>query len=248
MLRRSRLRAGILAPLLLTSLPLASVRAPHGHPSIASVASVASGGLVERPFTPRAAERERAKAEVRRRLTEDGNGTYIAEMLAERDSALARWPDRHGRPLAVWIQPTPNVPDWSETYAEGVRQAIHDWDALELPVRFSFASDSARADVHVIFIDHFDEPISGRTKWARDDNWWITNADIVLAVHHRNGSALDDGAMHAMALHEVGHLLGLDHTEDPTSIMAARVRVRDLSSTDRATVRLLYTLPPGGVR
>jgi predicted Zn-dependent protease len=54
--------------------------------------------------------------------------------------------------------------------------------------------------------------------------------------------------MKAMTLHEVGHLLGLDHTEDLSSIMAPRVRVRELSMADRATARLLYTLPPGGVR
>jgi predicted Zn-dependent protease len=203
---------------------------------------------VERPFSPRAAEREREKAEVRRRLSESGNGTYIGEMLAERDSALARWPDRHGKPLRIWVQPTSDVADWHDAYADGVRQAVHAWDALDLPVHFVFSSDSAHADVHVTFIDHFEEPISGRTRWARDDDWWITDADIVLAVHHHNGGPLDDDAMRAMALHEFGHLLGLDHTEDATSIMAPRVRVRDLSGADRATVRLLYTLPPGGVR
>jgi hypothetical protein len=242
MLRRFRLRVFIVTPLLLTALPFAGAGKPHGH------TSVASGGLVERPFSPRAAERAREKEDVRRRLTEGSNGTYIGEMLAERDSALARWPDRHGRPLTVWIQPTSEIPDWREEYADGVRRAVHAWDSLELPVHFAFSSDSARADVHISFIDHFDEPISGRTKWARDDDWWITNADIVLAVHHRSGGALDVDAMHAMALHELGHLLGLDHTEDPTSIMAPRVRVRELSAADLATVRLLYTLPPGGVR
>ena len=54
--------------------------------------------------------------------------------------------------------------------------------------------------------------------------------------------------MHAMALHEVGHLLGLDHTADETSIMTPKVRVRDLSNADRATIRLLYTLPAGSIR
>ena len=242
MLHRSRLRVHLATLLILTSLPFAGAGKSHGH------TSVASGGLVERPFSPRAAEREREKEEVRRRLTEGSNGTYIGEILAERDSALAPWPDRHGRPLTVWIQPTSDIPDWHAAYPDGVRRAVHAWDSLELPVRFAFASDSAKADVHITFIDHFDEPISGRTRWARDDDWWITNADIVLAVHHRSGGALDDDAMHAMALHELGHLLGLDHTEDPTSIMAPRVRVRELSAADRATVHLLYTLPPGGVR
>lgn len=51
--------------------------------------------------------------------------------------------------------------------------------------------------------------------------------------------------MRAIALHEVGHLLGLDHTTDQTSVMAARVRVRELSAADHATARLVYALPPG---
>ncbi len=241
--RRSRFRARTAAALLLALLPLSgAIRAPI------VLTSVASGGVVATPLTRRAAERERVKAEVRRRLAERGSGTYINEMLAERDSALARWPDRAGRPLTIWIQPASAVEDWTEEYVTSVRAAVESWDALELPVRFALASDSASADVHVTFIDQFDEAISGRTKWERDDNWWITDAEIVLAVHHRSGPALDDDAMRALALHEMGHLLGLDHTDDATSIMAPRVRVRSLSNADRATVRLLYTLPPGGVR
>jgi predicted Zn-dependent protease len=62
------------------------------------------------------------------------------------------------------------------------------------------------------------------------------------------GYVLDADAMRAVALHEIGHVLGLDHTADNRNIMSPTVRVRALSSADKATVRLLYTLPPGAVR
>ncbi len=234
----SRLRPRVTALLLLALLPLTASRGrAHGRTSIAS------GGAVGHPFAD-----EFTRESVRRTLAEHGNDTYIGEMLAERDSSLARWRERAGEPLMVWIQPASDVVGWDERYVDDVRTAFTDWNALKLPVRFTFTIDSAVADVHVTFVHHFEEPISGRTKWARDDDWWITDADIALAVYHRGGPILDDEAMHAMSLHEIGHLLGLDHTVDPTSIMASKVRVRTLSPADRATVRLLYTLPPGGVR
>jgi hypothetical protein len=187
-------------------------------------------------------------AEVRRRVHDSEAGTYIGDILLERDSSLARWPDRHGIPLTVWIQPRSDVPGFAPSYIARVRDAFREWDALHLPVSFAFVGDSADAEVHVNWIDRFDEQISGRTRWARDDDWAITDANIVLAVHHHQGDQLDDDAMRAMALHEIGHLLGLDHTTDSLSIMAPRVRVRELSDADRATVRLLYALPAGPLR
>ncbi|HEY7235100.1 MAG TPA: matrixin family metalloprotease [Gemmatimonadaceae bacterium] len=188
------------------------------------------------------------RAAVRRRLRRDEQGTYIGEILQERDSSLARWPDRGDRPLTVWIQPTAGIENWVPGYVDRVREAFDEWQEVGLPLGFVFVDDSADAEVHVNWIDHFSEPISGRTKWARDDEWLITDANIILAVHHHQGEVLDEEAMRAMALHEIGHLLGLDHTQDATSIMAPKVRVRDLSAADRATVRLLYSLPPGPVR
>ena len=239
--RRSVRRHASAVALLVALVPLgASVRPARARREIASE------GAVGRPRARVASEPVRQT--IRRALVEHGVGTYIGEMLAGRDSALARWPDRHGRPLQVWVQSASPVDEWDLAYVREVRDAFREWDALELPVRFDFTRDSARADVHVTFIDHFDEPISGRTKWVRDDDWWITDADIVLATHHHGGDLLDADAMRAMSLHEIGHLLGLDHTADGANIMAPRVRVRALSSADRATVRLLYALPPGAVR
>jgi len=184
----------------------------------------------------------------RRRLSDGAVGTYVGEILLERDSALSRWPTHVAEPLTVWVQPWAAVTGWDDRFAARARDAFGDWERTGIPVRFAFVDDSAAADLHVTWIDHFDEPISGKTLWTRDERWWITGASITLALHHQDGEPLDAGAVRAIALHEVGHLLGLDHTSDPGNVMTPRVRVRDLSAADRATVRLLYSLPPGRVR
>jgi hypothetical protein len=192
--------------------------------------------------------RSMGRDEVRRRLESNEEGTYIGELLLDRDSALTRWPDRDLRPLRVWIGSAAGMPGWNEEYREQVRVAFETWQQAGIPVRFAFVKDSVGADVHVTWIDRFSDPISGKTLWSRDDRWWIVDADIALALHHRDGDPLDPQQTRAIALHEIGHLLGLDHTTDATNIMAPRVRVRDLSMADRATVQLLYSVPAGKVR
>jgi hypothetical protein len=234
--------------------------------ALALLVALAGIGLTDVSVRPRASEtpelaatgtvltssgalfRDDDREEIRRTLRRNESGTYIGEILRARDSALARWPDRNGQPLRVWIQRTSGVDDWRERFVFEVHNAFVAWDTLTLPLRFQIVGDSATAHVHVTFIDRFNEPISGRTKWARDENYWITDASIMLAVHHRTGEILEDDAMHAMALHEIGHLLGLDHTLDASSVMAPKVRVRSLSVADRETARLLYKLPAGSIR
>jgi hypothetical protein len=185
--------------------------------------------------------------EIRRRLREGSQGTYVNELLLLRDSALARWPDRRLHPLRVWVQPDSPTPDFSTDFPNIVRGAFDEWASTGIPLAFTFVTDSAKADVHVTWIDRFDEQISGKTLWAHDDDWWIVEANIVLAIHHHGGEPLDSSAVRAIALHEVGHLIGLDHTMDTANIMTPKVRVKELSDSDRATARLLYALPPGKV-
>jgi predicted Zn-dependent protease len=188
------------------------------------------------------------KAIARARLKDGEAGTYLPEILLERDSSVVRWHDRSLTPVTVWVQSAPDLDDWNDDYVQSVASAFRSWDVLNFPVRFRVVTDSADAEVHVTWVDRFNAPISGRTRWSRDDNMWIVNGSIVLAVHHQHGEVLDRAAMRAMALHEVGHLLGLDHTSDPGAIMAPRVRVRDLTEKDKATIKLLYSVGAGPLK
>ncbi|MGV3708006.1 MAG: matrixin family metalloprotease [Gemmatimonas sp.] len=186
--------------------------------------------------------------EMRRRLHQGAFGTYIEELLTSRDSSLARWPVRVTRPVRVWIAEPVQLHGWDAAFPASVRDAFDGWVAAGIPMRFSFIRDSASADVHVRFISKFPSGISGKTMWTRTSDWWMVSADIVLSLRHPNGGDVSPLQMRAIALHEVGHLLGLDHTSDFANIMSPRVRVRDLSDADRATIRLLYSMPAGSLK
>ena len=228
--------------------PAARVHAKRAATRNSGTTAAAFTGEADASTSAEVDSKARDVLDIRRRILMGETGTYIGEILGERDSALARWPERVAQPVRVWVGSSPTIEGWDPTYPERVRDAFDQWANLGIPVKFTFVRDSTDADVHVSWIDHFDSPISGKTIWARDSKWWIVTANITLALHHNAGELLDPKAIHAIALHEVGHLLGLDHTADTTNIMTARVRVRDLSEADRNTMKLLYSLPPGSVK
>lgn len=220
---------------------------------IDSVSGVeAAGDPFERPVVSRrevmGSEPALAPDDLRRRLRQGSYGTYIDELLLSRDSSLARWPVRVTNPVRVWIDEPVALGGWDDHFPASVREAFDGWVDAGIPMRFSYIRDSASADVHVRFLPKFPTGISGKTMWTRTDDWWLVSADIVLSLTHPSGGPVTPLQMRAIALHEVGHLLGLDHTGDLANIMSPRVRVRDLSDADRATIRLLYSVPAGTAR
>lgn len=181
------------------------------------------------------------------RLVRQAEGTYITDVLRERRAAVARWGDRRAEPIRLWIADGSALDGWQPSDTELVRDAFDEWSAAGLPVRFVVVRDSASADVRVRWVRRFEEPINGRTVWTRDEQYWIHAADVELALEHRDGTRVDSAQLRAIALHEAGHVLGLDHTAQTEQIMAPQVRARALTDADRATARLLYSVPAGRV-
>ena len=207
-----------------------------------------------RPVTIDSAALQRAparidRAELRRRIDAGAPGTYIGDMLADRDSLLTRWPERTIDPVRVWVQRAPTVPDWSPDLFNVVQAAFAEWGEVGHPVRFMFTVDSTRADIHVTFADRVSERNRlGMTTHRQDVNGWIVSAAIVVATHDTAGKVLPPSLMAAIARHEVGHALGLGHSRDRATIMFPESETLSITGPDRATLKLLYTLPPGSVK
>lgn len=189
-----------------------------------------------------------ARSEIRRRIRASAGLTYMNEIVAESaDSEIHRWDGRVGSPVRVLLTPSTTA-NFQPAFLDQVRAGFQRWIEAGVPVRFTFDTDSSSAEVKFQWRIQFEGEKSGQTDVLWDEEGRLTGGTVTLATFDPKGQPLGPDDVRVIALHEIGHLLGLDHSRDAGDIMYAQPKVRDLSPHDIATVQLLYDLAPGSLR
>jgi hypothetical protein len=193
----------------------------------------------------------RNEEDIRSRIAAVASGTYMSDMLDDLNGMLVRWPDRRGEPLRIWVQDKSDAPDWIAADAQTARDAFADWQRGDFPLRFDFVLDSSSADIRVLWTDRFPPEAGqrvGSTRRTSDQHGWIAAAQILVAVHDSGGAVIPPTVLAGVVRHEAGHAFGLGHSRDEKTKMFPSEMVHDIAPADRATVRLLYSIPPGPLK
>ena len=189
--------------------------------------------------------------QLRRRVDNLKPGSYIDDIIYAQDSALYRWPDERGDAVRVYVEPSSTAAGWRPAYVELARSTFAEWNDAGFPLRFNFIYDSAKADITLRWKERFpaeDGQRIGVTERIHTSEFWIASARIDIANHDSVGRLIPTRMVGGTLRHEIGHALGLNHANDATSVMYRESASTTISPSDRATLRLLYLVPPGSLR
>jgi hypothetical protein len=200
------------------------------------------------------------------------------EQLPDGGEALiaCRWAD-DALPLRYFVE-SPVIPDalageWStrspEDYVTAVDEAFALWQrAIGGPQRFTRAPSAAEAQVTIHLLAEIEEVeqgqvlgvVHGEAERCTVKGAGATPDRVEIGFAPRDASVfiadpmglLTPRQVRAVALHEIGHLLGVSGQHSPLAgdvmyAVAGDRRIEALSEHDKNTLRALYALPAGTV-
>ncbi len=174
------------------------------------------------------------------------------------DKKYCRW-SNGTKTIYVYLDQAPSTYGWSNDDNEAVKNAFKAWQKdLDGLLSFEFVDAIKKADIEVHWYTNSNETnfnahlsseatAMGFSELKIDSLHTIHDWDIYLRTQ-LNGKPLSKSVIYEIALHEIGHSIGLSHSDNPQDVMFSEhyndFNLNGPTMRDIATVKALYHTPP----